>query len=267
MQPISILIPTCNRLSRLTACINSVWESLSLRDEIIIWNNASTDGTKEYLDKIVTSTILNIRVVNSDKNIGLSAVNRGFEMMENDYMVKIDDDVIKVPFPWKQDLLEVFEKVPKAGYISAALKNDRHLPQAFFNEYNDPTKYERKTINGIPLRIGGASGGFVMTTRAVYEDVGGFVDMEKDGIFYFNEDSDYSEKCKQKGYITGFREDLEVFHAFGPYYNREYKQNYIEKYANWLAQAGLKNKSREEKEEHLKAFSVDDKSIREEILK
>ena len=261
-QPVSILVPTFNRLALLVKCLDALFATpLTMSDEVIIWNNCSTDGTKQFLSKIYDNykNICKIEIVNYPENIGLSAVNRGFKGMRNFFRMKIDDDVIKIPYLFKEKLIRVFEDIETAGYIAAELENDKdRLPQQFFTNYNNPQIYKRETINDIPLRLGDASGGFCMTTEDVFNTVGGFVEMEKDDIKYFNEDSDYSAKCRQKGLIVGFLEGLKVFHAFGETFNHPYIEDWKKKYCSWLWQPGIRHRSREEKKNLLLAFSVSD---------
>lgn len=260
MQNISIILPTYNRLALLTKCTDQLFNTpLDKNDEVIFWNNGSTDGTREFLNKIYNcyNKICKVIIVHNKDNVGLSAVNRGFKMMSNFYRMKIDDDIIKIPFFFKEKLLEVFDKIPDAGYIAAALENDDKLPQTFFKEYENPEIYQRIEANGIKLRLGNASGGFVMTTRFVFEKVGGFVEMPKE-YSWFNEDSDYSHKVRGIGYLSGFREDLEVYHAFGPVWNKPYEKDYINKFCMWLFQPGIRNRDNAEKKQMLMSLSVTD---------
>jgi len=261
MKNVSILVPTYNRLALLTKCLDELFNTpLDVNDEVIIWNNASTDGTKEFIERIADNykKICKIIIVNNKENIGLSAVNKGFKMMSNHYMMKIDDDIIKMPFFFRDDLIEVFDKIPNAGYIAAALQNDKEkLPQQFFKEYEDENIYSRVEINGIKLRLGNASGGFVMTTKDVFDKVNGFVEMPNE-YCWFNEDSDYSHKVRGVGLLSGFREDLVVYHAFGPIWNQPYEKEYIDKFCRWLNQPGIRNRERQEKKELLLAISVTD---------
>ena len=64
----AIIIVTYNRIELLKECINNAVNQTIPAESIIIINNASTDGTKEYLDKLKDNTILDIH--NLDENIG-----------------------------------------------------------------------------------------------------------------------------------------------------------------------------------------------------
>lgn len=255
-KEVSVVLITHNRLERFIKSFESLIQTLSLYDELIIWDNASTDGTQEYLHKKLGTGYLNVKVIYNHKNIGLSAINRSFKLMKHKYLVVCDDDITEIPPNWKEKLVEVFEKIPKAGFISASLKNHQDLPQKFFQAYENPEIYKRVEIEGIKLRLGDASGGFVMTTKDVYNDVGDTVEMHHAGTTYFNWDSEYSERCRQKGYLVGFREDVKIFHAFGEKFNKPFEKDYIAKLCSWLYQPGIRRQPREVKRKYLIEFSV-----------
>lgn len=57
-----------------------------------------------------------------------------------------------------------------------------------------------------------------MTSRALYERVGGFGQNEK--LIYWHEDAAYVRKIQRIGYHAAILEDLRVWHAGGPYYSK-----------------------------------------------
>jgi len=271
---ISVVMATRNRLPRLRESLSAITKSLIrvFNTEIIVWDNDSSDGTKEYLqgyEKFLNDLpggLVNcsLKVVYHDKNVGLSAINKAMKMTnpKHYYLVKMDDDVVEIPNCWHCKLKEVFDKIPEAGFIASWHKNDDKLPQdGIFKRIKDEDHYKHKTIKDIPLAIGDAAGGLVMTTRDVYDKVGGFVEMDKEGIFYFSEDFDYSAKCRNHGLIAGFRMDMQVHHLFGWEYNKEFKRLTIEKFTNWLCQKGFKDKTDEERVDLLRLMSMDDEII------
>ena len=52
----------------------------------MIWNNASTDGTRDYLDSLEDPRI---RPVHSDENIGQSAYARAFRLTTAPYLIEL----------------------------------------------------------------------------------------------------------------------------------------------------------------------------------
>ena len=92
---ICAVVVTFNRLELLKLTIEKLKSQTRALDEIIIVNNASTDGTKEYLDRMNDDTIISF---NLDKNIGgAGGFNYGIKLAyerEADLVWIMDDDTI-----------------------------------------------------------------------------------------------------------------------------------------------------------------------------
>ena len=92
---IAIVAVTYNRLHLLRQCVENVLQRTSdAAREIVVWNNASTDGTTEYLNALGDPRIT---VVNHDENIGVNAYSLVFPRTSADYFIELDDDVVDAP--------------------------------------------------------------------------------------------------------------------------------------------------------------------------
>jgi rhamnopyranosyl-N-acetylglucosaminyl-diphospho-decaprenol beta-1,3/1,4-galactofuranosyltransferase len=88
---IAIVVVTYNRLHLLRRCVDDVLQRSSEKTrEIVIWNNASNDGTREYLDALDDARL---RVVHHSENIGTNAYARAFALTTQDYLVELDADL------------------------------------------------------------------------------------------------------------------------------------------------------------------------------
>ena len=82
---IAVVVLTHNRLQLFRRCVEDVLLRTSEKTrEIVIWNNGSDDGTKEYLD---TLTDPRLRIVHSPENIGMNAYAKAFALATQDYLV------------------------------------------------------------------------------------------------------------------------------------------------------------------------------------
>ena len=71
---LSIVVPTCNRLSRLRRCIDKIRQAVTAAHEIIVVDGAGEDGTPEWLaDQPNLVTIRETR-----REGAVRAFNRGF---------------------------------------------------------------------------------------------------------------------------------------------------------------------------------------------
>ena len=127
---VSIYIPTKNRLKLLKRAINSVRAQTYPNTEIIIVDDGSTDGTKEYLKTLEKES--NIVVIYRDKSYGATdARNLAIKKSKGDFLTGLDDDDFILP-----DRIEYFvnfwEKLnkPVAGLFDKTLvrsKNGHHI--------------------------------------------------------------------------------------------------------------------------------------------
>lgn len=94
---ISTVIVTFNKLTLLKECLDAVLNQTILPDKIIIIDNNSTDGTKEYLDELAKESEC-ILPVHLNENIGgAGGFNAGIKKamsFKSDYIWIMDDDTI-----------------------------------------------------------------------------------------------------------------------------------------------------------------------------
>jgi GT2 family glycosyltransferase len=214
---IAVIVLTHNRAHLLRRCVNDVLLRTSpLTTEILIWNNASDDDTEAYLR---TLTDPRITVVQHEQNIGTNAYARAAASTSAPYLVEVDDDVIEAPQLWDKTLLEAFQKIPNIGYLNADLKEDPNDSAFRYLEYakTERNVFTPRKIDGLRILEGPTGGGCAMTSREVYNRVGGFRQHKK--LVFWHEAATYARDVQKLGYRTAYLEDLKVWHAGSPYYS------------------------------------------------
>jgi len=92
---VSVIIPTRNRLEFLTIALDSVWSQSMTNIEVLIINDASSDGTKEFLENLPHE---NVRYINNEVPVGGGeARNLGMKMATGNYIAFLDDDDTWMP--------------------------------------------------------------------------------------------------------------------------------------------------------------------------
>lgn len=216
-ERLSIVLVTFNRLHLLRQCIdNAIGHTSAHTVEIIIWNNASTDGTRVYLEKLEDPRI---RVIHHDENIGTNAFARAFRMTTGDYLIELDDDIIDAPEEWDLRLLEAFRRLPRMAFLAANVIDDGKSTAAQIMYRRDRHLYTPRTENGVSLLDGPTGGWCTMTSRRIYDEVGGFSENPK--FSFWHEDAAYARAVRRAGYEIGVLADLKVFHASGPAYTSD----------------------------------------------
>jgi GT2 family glycosyltransferase len=213
--PVAIVVLTYNRAHLLRQCVENLLARTSKRvTEIVVWNNASTAETREYLDSLGDPRF---RVVHHERNIGQNAYDEAFALTSAPYLVELDDDMIDAPEEWDATLLDAFLRLPQVGFLSANLVDNPHDETAQIMYGRNAHLYRVIEANGVRLKVGGPTGGGCsITSREIYDRVGGF-GKNKEFVF-FHEDAAYADKVKRLGYDVVYLNDLQVLHAGGAHY-------------------------------------------------
>jgi len=89
---ITILLPTYNRLENLKFAIQSILSQTYDNFQLIIINDASNDGTFEFL-KSLNYEMINCKIIHNEENLGLQkSLNRGLLHATGELIARIDDD-------------------------------------------------------------------------------------------------------------------------------------------------------------------------------
>jgi GT2 family glycosyltransferase len=215
---IAIVVITHNRVDLLRRCVEDVLARTSDKTkEIVIWDNASVDGTGDYLRGLQEPRV---HAVHHPENIGMNAYAQAISLTSQEYVVELDDDVIEAPPRWDETMHDAFLRIPKIGYLSANLVDDPNDSASQYIKYlrEQRSAYTRREIDGIALLEGPTGGSCTMTSRELYERVGGFG--QKPRSVYWREDARYVREIHRLGYRSAVLEDLRVWHAGSPYYSK-----------------------------------------------
>ena len=114
---LSFMLLTWNRAPMLEMCLKSFFENISgeVAYELIIMDNASTDGTSRILDAYEGRSF--VQIVRSKVNYRLNGYKKLFAMAKGRIMVELDDDVIRLPKSFDKTFIEYFKAFPDYGYI------------------------------------------------------------------------------------------------------------------------------------------------------
>jgi glycosyltransferase involved in cell wall biosynthesis len=235
---IAVVVLTYDRLHLLRQCVaNVLLRTSSATSEIVIWNNGSTDGTREYLASIADCDP-RVRIVNHEENIGQNAYTEAFALTTSDYLVEVDDDIVDAPQDWDRALLDAFTKLPEVGFLAADLADNQHDEVSFLRHHIRPHVYTSEAVNGVELLHGPTGGGCAITSREIYERVGGFRQNKK--RTFWLEAGAYIADVQNLGFVAAILADIRVLHAGSPYYSKPHpdKRKLTELY---LRQARRKN--------------------------
>ena len=113
----SIVIPVYNKWSYTAACLRSLLETQGKYPfEVIVVDDQSSDETAERLANIDGVTHLR-----NEENLGfVGSCNRGARHARGEFLVLLNNDT-QVLEGWLDELIDTFEREPKAGLVGARL--------------------------------------------------------------------------------------------------------------------------------------------------
>lgn len=206
----SIVIPTYNQLNMLQQCIESIMRNTKVPYEIIVVDNASTDGTSAYLTELGGQ----VRYRLLDNNRGFAgAINVGMLMAKGRTIVLLNNDVI-VTEQWLENLLvclnsdEAIGMVgPVTNYISGAQQIE--VP---YTKIEDMPKFARENNQSNPSRwqrTDRLTGFCLLFRRELFESVGYFDEGYEIGNY---EDDDYNIRVRLLGRSLVIAQDSFIHH-------------------------------------------------------
>jgi len=223
---LSIIIVTWNGKRYALECLTSLCQ-LDTRSsmEIIVVDNASTDGTPEA----IRQQFPDVRLVGNKDNLGFAKANNiGIELSRGSYVCLVNSDVV-VPPGCFEKMVGYMQQNPTIGLLGPKMLSPdggigpsvMHLPTVWntmccalglhsafpnsdlFGGYLMPNFDYTKTADVEVL-----TGWFWMTPRAALLQVGGL----DERFFMYGEDIDWSHRFLEAGWRVVYYADAEALH-------------------------------------------------------
>ncbi len=218
----SVIVVTYNNLDLTKICLQSLEHTIDREwVEIIVVDNASSDGTVEFLQDWVGAASGRRIIVNVENRGFAAANNQGLALARGDYLVMLNNDT-EVTAGWIQTLMNHLRCDPTIGMIGPVTNNIGNEARIKIR-YDDSRDMQRKarkyTLShlGEVFAIRTLAFFCVMLARRVYETVGPLDEVFGLGFF---EDDDYCRRVEQAGWRLVCAEDAFVHHALSASFNK-----------------------------------------------
>lgn len=202
-----ICLVTYERLAYTKRTLKSLWDVTSDNADyfLIVSDNASTDGTREYLKELKKRGRINDLLLNEQNYYPGKACNLGWEKALSIYnathLMRLDNDM-QLTKDWDERVAEYFEAIPELGQLGieyeAIETPEAELHKRVINDF---------TINEWP----GVVGGPMIMPKKLW-DAGIRYDetpwyKERPNTPAQQEDSRLSQSIKNKGYLVGHAQE------------------------------------------------------------
>lgn len=198
---VAVVVVTYNRINNLKVCIAAIRKQTYYDYDIIIVNNGSTDGTKEYLD-----SQKGIRVIHQENLGGAGGFYTGMKYMFDhgyEWLLLMDDDGIPAENELEQLLLNYEEakrmNQGKECIINAlVIDKDDHEKLAFGWGIRSERSLSVKDYSRIKIFDGIHPFNGTLIKRSIIENIG-FVKKE---MFIWGDEEEYVCRAKKNGYAV-----------------------------------------------------------------
>jgi O-antigen biosynthesis protein len=239
---LSIIIVNWNVKEYLIKCIKSILQKIeNIKYEIIVVDNASTDGSIQELKKSVT--FKNIITIENDINKGFAAANnQGYDIARGEIILFLNPDT----FFLDNNLKEIINELKKSVKIGVAtckvLNHDmsiqktcaRHFPnirrkvydELLFSNYisffEGKGEYYKDKYYKKSMYVECISGCFMLIKKVVLEKTGAF----DERYFMYGEDIEICSRIKKMGFEIIFCPEMSILH-FGGKSSKKSKISYF----------------------------------------
>ena len=214
LPKVSVIVLCFNNLELTKACLDSVerhslWPDL----ELVVVDNASSDGTPDYL-KLFASSRPWVKLVLNDTNRGFAAGNNaGLAAASGEILVMLNNDTEVSP-GWIHGLRRHFQRDPRLGLVGPVtdnIGNEAMIQVGYADREGMPAWAAERMVRHAGERLDCRVVAFfcVALRREVYEQVGGLD--ESFGLGFF-EDDDYCNRARAAGLELAIAEDVFVHH-------------------------------------------------------
>lgn len=210
----SIVIVNFNGLHHLTKCLPSIFRQNYPEYEVIVVDNASTDGSIEFLAREFPQVML----VRNKANLGYAEANNvGIKQASGKYIAVLNPDTM-VDLNWLQELVIALEEDQLAEMATPKILL-MDCPEKINTCGNDITLTGLTFCRGLdqpadsylePETVSAVSGAAFVIRRCILEQLGGF----DEDLFMYYEDTDLSLRVMLAGYRCIFVPKSIIYHQY-----------------------------------------------------
>jgi GT2 family glycosyltransferase len=223
MQPkVSIIVLNWNGEKYLENCVNSLLKTSYPNIEIIIVDNASTDGSQKIVEKFA-----HVRLIQNEKNYGYAGGNNiGFKHASGKYVVALNNDMYVEP-DWLDAPIDYMEKDDTIGIAGCRqMRFDKKTIDGLFRIYRkdlttdalgaeenysgDYTTYKAGFVIGV-------NGGSAIYRKKAIDEINGF----DEHFFGYFEDVDICLRAVIYGWRILYVPSSVVYHIGGASFRKD----------------------------------------------
>jgi len=257
---LSIVIVSYNTRELLARCVQSVIAATDVSHEIIVADNASSDGSPGHIRALFPS----VRVMELGSNRGFGAANNAAaKISSGEWLMFLNSDTEIRPHALDR-MVDFFQQHPQVGiaapnvvYPDGRFQLAAGALPGLMQEFRDRRIHQRLNAGDEALRmrlreqyrrprqVGWVTGGCLMIRRNLFTRLNGF----DEEMFMYFEDKDLCKRALDLHWQVMTVPDAEIIHVLGGSsagaggrlraVYRQSQRRYYQKHLGWLSNKGL----------------------------
>jgi GT2 family glycosyltransferase len=230
---VSIIIINFNGGDIIHECINSIYETVMNRFEIILIDNKSSDNSSEKCKEKWPE----IKLIQNEENIGLTARNIGIKESKGEFIVFLDSDTV-VTNGWLENLIQSFKENGDGLYQPKLLEKNRPdvinsagnminiLGMGFSRGKGEKDEGQYEEFQ----KIGYTSGACTFTTTKIIKKIGNINKI----FFSYHDDLDYGWRGWLQEIPSYYEPKSKIYHLGSPTLKWSAKKFYFLERNRWI---------------------------------
>lgn len=209
----SVIIPTWNGKDLLRICLPSLNSQTFKEFEVLVVDNGSTDGTKEFIRENFPA----FRLIELNKNLGFAAaVNRGIKESKGEYVILLNNDT-EADKKCVEALVNAAGEHPEVGFVASKILNfykrniidnaGDYIDGGGHPNTRGSGKKDTEEFNK-PEYIFMATGGGSLFRKSIFKSIGLF----DEEYFVYMEDVDFCLRAQLQGIKGWYEPKARIYH-------------------------------------------------------
>lgn len=223
---VSIIVITHNSKRTIRECLSELLNCSGKNCEVVVCDNASTDGTVG----VIESEFISVKVIRNESNLGFAEANNiAVSHAKGKYLAFVNPDIY-VSDGWLEPLLLHLQNNPNIGSVSPVInhgKPPKMIRSGGNRVYISGLTFLRNEAfdhSGSIRNVIAVSGACFVLARSVFERINGF----NQEFFLYHEDTDLSIRINLIGLTHVVLTSVTVTHDYQPSFSPQ-KIYYLER--------------------------------------
>lgn len=204
---LSIIIVSYNTKNVIVDCLESILTTNNITKKIFVIDNASTDGSSDFIKDNFPS----VHLVANTENVGFAAANNQvLPQCKEKYVFFLNPDT-EVMSDTFSKAISFMDANPSVGLAGTKIINPDGTLQWSVSYKYPGQRYTANELSGLPGKIACVLGAGMIVRSELIKEIGGF----DEDFFLYGEDQDLCLRIRKLGYEIGYIDSATVVHLGG----------------------------------------------------